>query len=88
MGDEIGSIETGKKADVVTIDINVPELTPLYNVYSHLVYVVKGSNVSDVVVEGKIIMRDREILTVDVDEVLEHAREIQARILSSLESDD
>ena len=78
----------GTLADIVTIDLNTPELVPLYDVYSHLVYVVKGANVSDVVIEGQVVMKNRELLTVDVVEVMEKAREIQARILVSLETSD
>jgi 5-methylthioadenosine/S-adenosylhomocysteine deaminase len=83
--DGIGSIEPGKLADLVLIDTRVPELTPLYNVYSQLVYVIKGGRVGTVLVGGRVVVRDGEVTTVDVDEVLARAREIQARILKSLE---
>lgn len=84
----IGSIEPGKLADIVLIDAQVPELTPLYDVYSHLVYVVKGGRVGTVLVGGNFVVRDGQVTTVDVDEVLVKARELQARILESLEGND
>jgi len=66
------------------IDVDRPELTPLYDVYSHLVYVVKGPHVKSVLVGGEFVVRDRQVLTVDVEEVMAKAREIQARIVKSL----
>jgi 5-methylthioadenosine/S-adenosylhomocysteine deaminase len=81
----IGSIEPGKLADIVMIDARVPELTPLYDVYSHLVYVVKGGDVGSVLVGGRFVVRNRDVTTVDVDEVMARARELQVQILKSLE---
>ena len=72
--DEIGSLEAGKRADIVLLDTRRPGLTPLYRVYSHLVYAARGSDVTTVLVNGRIVVRDREILTVDEDEVMERAR--------------
>ncbi len=86
--ESIGSIEPGKLADIVLIDVNVPELTPLYDVYSHLVYVIKGGHVGTVLVGGNFVVRDGKVTTVDVDEVMAKARELQARILESLEGSD
>ena len=83
--DSIGSIEPGKLADIVLIDTRVPELTPLYDVYSQLVYVIKGGHVGSVLVGERFVVRNREMTTVDVDEVMARARELQARILDSLE---
>ncbi|MCD6477958.1 MAG: amidohydrolase [Candidatus Aenigmarchaeota archaeon] len=58
--EEIGSIETGKRADVVLVDFRKPHLTPLYNPVSHLVYACNGEDVDTVVVDGKILMRHRK----------------------------
>jgi 5-methylthioadenosine/S-adenosylhomocysteine deaminase len=80
----IGSIETGKLADIVLVDARHPSLVPLYDVYSHLVYAVKGADVETVVVNGRIIVRDRKMTTVDEEEVMKKAREIKERVLSSL----
>jgi 5-methylthioadenosine/S-adenosylhomocysteine deaminase len=84
IGDRVGSLEPGKLADVVLVDARAPELTPLYDVYSHLVYAAKGNNVATVVVNGKVVVRDRRMETVDAREVMTKANEIKARILESL----
>ncbi len=84
IADRVGSLEAGKLADVVLVDTRAPELTPLYDVYSHLVYAAKGGNVSTVVVNGKIVVRNRRMETVDEAEVLAKARELKDRILESL----
>lgn len=80
----VGSLEPGKRADVVLIDVQVPELTPMYDVYSHLVYAIKGAHVKTVVVDGKMIVRDRKMTTLDEKAVMEKARAIQNRIRESL----
>jgi 5-methylthioadenosine/S-adenosylhomocysteine deaminase len=84
LGDRIGSIEPGKAADLVLIDTRLPELVPMYNVYSHLVYAIKGPHVRTVIVDGKIIVKERKMMTVDTNEVLSKVDEIQKRILKSL----
>jgi 5-methylthioadenosine/S-adenosylhomocysteine deaminase len=81
---EIGSLEAGKRADLVLIDLNAPELTPMYDVYSHLVYAIKGANVRTVVVDGRVVVRDRDVTTLDEEKVMARARLIQERILESL----
>lgn len=72
--DEIGSLEPGKRADIVLLDMERPGLTPLYRVYSHLVYAARGSDVDTVIVNGRVVVRDRQILTVDEEAVMERAR--------------
>lgn len=84
LDEDIGSIEPGKLADLVLIDTRVPELTPLYDVYSHLVYAIKGDQVRTVIVDGRIVVRDRTMTTLNSEEVMRHAREIQQRIQRSL----
>ena len=78
--DEIGSLEPGKRADIVLVDTRRPGLTPLYRVYSHLVYAARGSDVTTVIVNGRVVVRDREILTVDEEEVMERARGFGERV--------
>jgi 5-methylthioadenosine/S-adenosylhomocysteine deaminase len=80
----VGSLEVGKRADVVLIALDEPELMPMYDVYSHLVYTVKGAHVRTVVVDGRVVVRDRKMTTLDERKVMEKAREIQKRILESL----
>ena len=84
--DEIGSLEAGKRADIVLLDTRRPGLTPLYRVYSHLVYAARGSDVTTVLVNGRIVVRDREILTADEDEVMERARGFGDRVREVMES--
>jgi 5-methylthioadenosine/S-adenosylhomocysteine deaminase len=84
MGDRIGSLEVGKKADVIVVDTHKPHLTPMYNPYSHLVYAAKGSDVSHCLINGKLVMEDRKVLTLDLQEVLRHAKEMSKKVLSWL----
>ena len=73
LDDITGSLEPGKRADVIIIDTHKPHLTPMYNPISHLVYAVKGSDVQDVIIAGKVIVRDQKILSFDLEDVLERA---------------
>ena len=70
LGDITGSLESGKKADIIIIDIKRPHLIPLYDICSHLVYAVTGSDVVTTIVNGRILMEDRLLTTLDVDEVM------------------
>ena len=72
--DHIGSLDVGKKADIVLVETRRAGMTPLYRPYSQLVYVTRGSDVRTVLVNGRIVVRDGEITTVDEDEVMEKAR--------------
>jgi len=79
---EIGSIEVGKQADLIIIDTDKPHLTPLYNPVSHIVYTASGSDVRDVLVAGEFLVRNRKLLTLDLDDILEKATEISKLIRS------
>lgn len=70
---EIGSIEIGKKADVILIDMDKSHLYPRHNIISSLAYSVQGSDVDTVIVDGKIIMEKREIKTLDVEKIMYNA---------------
>jgi 5-methylthioadenosine/S-adenosylhomocysteine deaminase len=74
---KVGSLEVGKKADIITIDLNKPHLLPIHNPYSHLVYCVNSGDVNDVIVDGKVLMKDRGVITIDEAEVLNKAREFK-----------
>jgi 5-methylthioadenosine/S-adenosylhomocysteine deaminase len=74
--DQIGSLERGKKADIIIIDIRQPHLVPMYNVYSHLVYAVSGHDVVTAIVNGHVLMEDRVLITLDVDTVMEDVNRI------------
>ena len=87
LDDRIGSIEKGKRADLIAIRLDSPHAVPMYNVYSQLVYALKGSDVGDVMVEGKTIVRDRKMLTIDAAPVLAKAAEYQQQIARSVGRD-
>jgi 5-methylthioadenosine/S-adenosylhomocysteine deaminase len=80
----VGSLEVGKKADICIIDMDKPHLTPLYDEYSHLVYAVGGADVETVLINGKLVMKDRQLLTIDEEEVMRRVRSIALRVKKSL----
>ena len=80
----IGSIEKNKRADMITISLTGAHAVPLYNVYSQLVYALKGSDVTDVMVNGRPIVRDRRMLTLDARPIMLKAAEYQERVKKSL----
>lgn len=67
---QIGSLEVGKQADIVIIDMKKPHLTPLYHPESHLVYASSGADVRDVVIAGKIVVRNQKLLTIPLADIL------------------
>jgi len=83
LGDKIGSIEKGKIADIIAINLKKPHLTPLYNVYSHIVYAAMASDVETVIVNGKIVVNDRRLVSADEEEILAKARRWQEKITGS-----
>ena len=81
MDHEIGSLEVGKKADIAVIDMRQPHLTPNWMVVHRLVQQVLGSDVDTVIVDGKILMEGRKVLTTDVEQALNFGeREAQALV--------
>ena len=80
----IGSIEKGKRADVFMIRLNEPHAVPIYNVYSQLAYALKASDVADVMVNGRVIVRDKKITSIDPGPVVAKAAEYQERVKKSL----
>ena len=81
---EIGSLEVGKKADLVLISLDEPNALPMYDIYAQIAYSLKGSDVRTVVIGGKVVMRDRKLLTVNEPKVLERAREYGKSVKASL----
>ncbi len=73
---KVGSLAPGMQADLVVIDLDRPHLTPIYDPYSHLVYAAGGADVQTVLVHGRVVVRDRRILTFDLEETLARAREL------------
>jgi 5-methylthioadenosine/S-adenosylhomocysteine deaminase len=72
---EIGSLEAGKRADIILVRIDAAHAVPMYNVYSQLVYALKGSDVADVFVDGRPVVRSRQVLTLDAASILRKAAE-------------
>jgi 5-methylthioadenosine/S-adenosylhomocysteine deaminase len=79
-GQVIGSLEPGKKADVIFVDTSGPHATPMYDVYSQLVYALRGSDVKTVIVGGKLLMENHHMLTLDEEQILREAREYQKKL--------
>ena len=78
----IGSVETGKKADIIMVDMNQPHLTPLYNCYSQLVYATRGADVKTSIINGRIVMKDRQLCTIDLQTAIKNVRKIAAGIIN------
>src|SRR3984893_10768836 len=81
---EIGSIEKGKRADLVIVDLDDLNQTPCYNIYSDLVYATKAADVRTVIIEGSVVMRDRRLLTLNEGTIKADARRYRERIINSL----
>jgi len=82
----VGTLEVGKKADIVLVDLNKPHLTPLYDEYSHLVYAANGADVDTVLINGRVVMRNRRLLTIDEAKIMQRVNQIADRVRSSLAS--
>jgi 5-methylthioadenosine/S-adenosylhomocysteine deaminase len=82
MADRIGSIALGKEADIILVDMRKPHLTPLYNPFSHLVYAASGADVITSIIGGRIVMKERSLLQINIAAVMEEVRGIAARIKS------
>jgi 5-methylthioadenosine/S-adenosylhomocysteine deaminase len=86
MDKEIGSLELGKRADLIIVDLDAPHLTPMYNLYTHLVYSTKSSDVTDTIVNGRVLMRNRRLLSLDEAAIKATARQYQIRVSRSLKA--
>ncbi|HEY6765040.1 MAG TPA: amidohydrolase [Candidatus Sulfotelmatobacter sp.] len=84
MEKEIGSLEAGKKADFIVIDLSVPNGVPVYDVYAQIAYASKASDVQTVVIAGREVMRDRKLLTVDENAAIAQARKYKKIVAASL----
>jgi len=79
----VGSLEVGKKADVILLDLDQPHLTPLYHIYSQLVYAARGADVFRVIINGRTVMKDRRLLTLDLQEILSRANRFAETLRST-----
>lgn len=77
---DIGTIEKGKKADIIVVDLNSPHLCPLYDPFSAIVYAANGADVKDVIVNGRVLMKDREFTTLNPVQIMERVRDISKDI--------
>jgi 5-methylthioadenosine/S-adenosylhomocysteine deaminase len=84
MAKEIGSLEKGKKADLILISLDEPNAVPMYDVYAALAYALKASDVETVVIGGRVVMQDRKLLTVNEQEAMAKARDYKKKIATSL----
>lgn len=73
MEEKIGSLEVGKLADMIVIDTKAPNMVPIYNPYSALVYSANSGNVRHAIIDGKLVMQDRQIHTVDEEQIRQEA---------------
>jgi cytosine/adenosine deaminase-related metal-dependent hydrolase len=84
MEDRIGSLEPGKRADLIVLDLSSPAALPLFDPYSHVVYSARSDAVDTAIVEGKIVMDRRRILTIDVETIRRRAVRFGRKIRAAL----
>lgn len=80
MDDKIGSLETGKLADIIVVDTKAPNMVPVYSPYAALVYGANGANVRHTIVDGVILMEDRQLLTVNENEIIQEAQRFAEKV--------
>ncbi|MFH2043888.1 MAG: amidohydrolase [Pseudomonadota bacterium] len=80
IGNETGSIEKGKQADIIIIDTDSPHLIPMYHPVSHIVYSATGSDVRDVLVSGKVVVRNKKLLTLDIEDIMDKINLLASKI--------
>ena len=80
MGDRLGSLEAGKRADLIVVSMRAARQTPLYDPLSHLVYVTRGDDVRSTIVNGKVLMRDRKLRTLDRAAVIADANRLAGKV--------
>jgi 5-methylthioadenosine/S-adenosylhomocysteine deaminase len=80
LGEETGSLEVGKRADLIIVDTHKPHLTPLYDPVSHLVYAASGSDVRDVIVDGRLVVKDRMVLAFNLQPIVESVQDLARQI--------
>lgn len=80
LGKDVGTLTSGRKADIVIASLNHPHLIPLYDIYSHITYTMRPSDIETVIVNGKVVVDNGKPLTIDEEEVIEKAKGWQKRI--------
>jgi 5-methylthioadenosine/S-adenosylhomocysteine deaminase len=84
LGDRIGTLEAGKQADVITVAMDGARQTPMFDPISHLVYVAHGDDVRNTIVAGRVLMRDRQVLTLQAGDVLRDGRAMAERVKAAV----
>jgi 5-methylthioadenosine/S-adenosylhomocysteine deaminase len=84
MDRQIGSLERGKRADVIVVGMSAARQTPMYDPVSHLVYVTRGDDVQTTIVNGKVLMRDRKVLTLDAPVILKDAQQWAEKVRAAV----
>jgi len=79
----IGSLEVGKRADVVIVDMDQPHAHPVYNIYSLIVYSMRGSDVETVLVDGRLMVHKRKLITLDLGRLYQKVDSLAKRISES-----
>jgi cytosine/adenosine deaminase-related metal-dependent hydrolase len=82
---QIGSLEPGKRADLIVVSMRAARQTPMYDPVSHLVYTTRGDDVQTTIVHGKVLMRDRKVLTLDEGTVLDEARAWAVKVRAAVQ---
>src|SRR4029077_17671364 len=82
---QIGSLEPGKRADIIVVSMSAARQTPMYDPISHLVYVTRGDDVQTTIVNGKVLMRDRKMLTLNEPAILQEARSWSDRVRAAVQ---
>jgi 5-methylthioadenosine/S-adenosylhomocysteine deaminase len=80
LGDKVGSITPGKKADLIIANLNQPHLVPIYDIYSHITYAMRPSDIETVIVNGRIVVENKRLKTIDEEEILAKARAWRKKI--------
>jgi 5-methylthioadenosine/S-adenosylhomocysteine deaminase len=81
---ETGTLEAGKKADLILIDLKKPHLQPVHNLYSLLAYSANGADVDTTIINGKIVMQGRQLLTIDEEELMKQVSMRSKRIVEGV----
>jgi 5-methylthioadenosine/S-adenosylhomocysteine deaminase len=84
MEKEIGSLEAGKKADIILLSLDEPNAVPMYDIYAQLAYALKASDIETVVIAGRIVMRNKKLLTLNEPVILAKARQYGKKVEASL----
>ncbi|MEL6216556.1 MAG: amidohydrolase family protein, partial [Pseudomonadota bacterium] len=85
LGDRVGQLTVGMRADLIQVDFSKTRHAPLYDIYSHLVYVADSTDVVTTIVDGKILMRERQIQTIDESALVSDVQHWRTRIAEALD---